>query len=58
MLPTLGKVLDCTGNGIIDGRQYAYRQGRGTADALRSYVQQLEEAKVTGRHIVTVALDL
>lgn len=29
-----------------------------TADALRNYVQQLEESKATGRHIVMVALDL
>lgn len=53
MLPMMGKLikkrlqrhLEYTGN--IDCRQYAYREGQGTADALRIYVQQLKEVKAT-----------
>lgn len=42
----------------MDANQFAYRQGRGTSDALKGYVQTLEEARNEGRQVVTVAFDL
>lgn len=68
MLPTLGKLydkiltrrlqthLERTGN--LNERQFAYRTGIGTIDALRGFMDQVNRTRRDGRHLLVVALDL
>lgn len=68
LLPTIGKVLDkilasrlahhLEKTGRLSERQFGFRRGRGTTEALRRVVQGLRAAKARGSHALLVALDI
>lgn len=68
LLPTIGKVLDkvlaarlahhLESTGRLSDRQFGFRRGRGTTEALRRVVQGMKSAKEAGRHCLVVALDI
>lgn len=68
LLPTIGKVFDkvlatrlsfyLEKNGLLSDRQFGFRRGRGTTEALKSAVRGLKDAKAERKHALLVALDI
>jgi hypothetical protein len=68
LLPTIGKVYDkilatrlsyyLEAKGLLSDRQFGFRKGRGTAEAIGKAATGIKRAREEGKHAVLVALDI
>jgi hypothetical protein len=68
LLPTIGKVYDkilatrltyhLEVKGRLSDRQFGFRKGRGTIEAIDKAVESLRKAKTESKHAIMVALDI
>jgi hypothetical protein len=68
LLPTIGKVYDkilatrlayyLEAKGLLSDRQFGFRKGRGTTEAIGKAAAGIKRAREEGKHAVLVALDI
>ena len=68
LIPTLGRILDkilnkriqhyCELKGFINNKQFGFREGIGTREAIWNLVKNIKKNKVEGKHQLLCALDL